>query len=142
MNYKQFIDEKLMINEKYNSSLEYSGNVYPIYKDITSSEIDDVLKEENNFYQGVRFGVANPSVIYGWNIDLLHFRVSKFLHVDFWIKLDYIKHRNYISLSEFSDVELFKNNFGGILAKKFKDILPSKVKTVKDIDENIVWKFE
>jgi hypothetical protein len=47
-----------------------------------------------------------------------------------------------MSLSEYSDVELFKNNFGGWLAKKFKDILPSKVTSVKDIDGNVVWTWD
>ena len=138
MRFKTFIDAYLA--ERYNSSIKHNDIVYPIYKDISSNELDDVLKEDG--YGGARFGVVNPSTIYGWNVDLIHHRVEKSLHVKFWLKMDYVRGRTYMSLAEYTDVELFKNNFGGTLSKKFKDILPSKVVAIKDIDENIVWTWE
>ena len=59
-----------LLNERYIKSIKHNDLIYPIYKDINSTEVDDILKEEG--YGGVRFGVENPSVIYGWNVDLIH----------------------------------------------------------------------
>lgn len=51
MNHLQYLDN--VLNEKYLTSYDNDDRVYPIYKNITSTEISDILKESTYGYENI-----------------------------------------------------------------------------------------
>jgi len=114
MRFKDYIKEEFWKSKKKFDYLPKTDGYIEIFRNPTSSELDDLYKIA--YDNGVRLGVDNKNVLYAWVEDVLHAEIEKLFNLKFMVKFEYTKGRDILYLSTGEKGEHFKK-----LSKKILD---------------------